>query len=589
MPAQLETSALLIDLMIVIGFGLVTLFAGWFLRGLFRLHLTTTSPGERTETAAGIIHPGPESKEPQPVAPAETNPASSQTVNVTAEAINARSALTELHELTKSVATNVDEHQSQVVSINEQIKSAQKGDPDAVAALVTQLVEANERVQQELQSAESKLQEQSVQLEEHARDARTDVLTGLLNRRGLDDLLDEQLAEFQTTGTPVSVMMTDVDHFKKFNDTYGHQAGDEVLRGVGRVLRECCGERDVPARYGGEEFAVIFPRTSYRDAAARADTVRTYIQDSVFRHERTDLRVTCSVGLAQLTPSENIELLIKRSDDALYASKEAGRNCSHWHDGKEIHPFDLPRQPALTRPSGDQTTTAQSDPSPPPNNPASMREKSVVTEPIAEEPITEPVSSVATAVSANGRSANIFPAFQQLAGTLEPESFQSEVAAQIEAYSVDADPVSLMLVAMDVEYIDIPPDDDATWYTLMRATLQLVKAAVRTSDVLGQHNGHTFSILMPATTLTKSTQIAERLRRAISRCALPIMEGGLRFTVSVGVSDVQDTDQLPDLRDRCENALQAAISSGGNRTAMHDGERCRFIPDRNSSPQVAAS
>jgi len=119
MPAQLEASTLLIDLMIVVGFGLTTLFAGWFLRGLFHLHLSATSPGERTEAAAGITHSFPEPETPQHVATAETNPAPFRTVSVTAESLNALSALSELHELTKSVATNVDEHQSQVVSINE--------------------------------------------------------------------------------------------------------------------------------------------------------------------------------------------------------------------------------------------------------------------------------------------------------------------------------------------------------------------------------------------------------------------------------------------------------------------------------------
>ena len=96
-----------------------------------------------------------------------------------------------------------------------------------------------------------------------------------------------------------------------------------------------------------------------------------------------------------------------------------------------------------------------------------------------------------------------------------------------------------------------------------------------------------FAILMPATHLAKSTQIAERLRRAISRCTLPIIEGGLRFTVSVGVAQIADADNLTELRSRCERSLEAALEVGGNRTSVHDGRLCRFADDNEASLTVA--
>lgn len=711
-----ESTALLIDLMIVVGFGLMTLFCGWFLRGVFQLHLVSL-----TRAPAPTTHVPPTSNKHLAASPEDVELAKETSTPVVAssEADNARQALSELHGLTHAVAMNVDEHQNQVVSINEQIRLAQNGDPAAITALVAQLMDANERVQDELQSAETQLQEQAVQLEEHAVAARTDVLTGLLNRRGLDDLLIHQSDEFQTAGTPVSVMLTDLDHFKNFNDTYGHQAGDEVLRRVGRLLRECCGDRDIPARYGGEEFAVVFPGTSYRDAAVRANQVRDSIQDSIFEHDGTELRVTCSVGLSQIKPGEDIESLVKRSDDALYASKEAGRNCGHWHDGKVIHPFDIPRQttspvklaspqsaPAAeisTRQTTFSTTATPPEaetktPTLPPVGMSGINEIHVPTTPLLDrhtvarldertptrpdvlfdeeslpapalesaprpdsaanltdtgeavipgEPehamFTEPnlasaepeviASSSATVQTDNVDPMSVeiketkmvdmeisttqkdalqdpdvlaatvrlpedtnsppkpcnFPAVAPLPDLLGQKKFEETIQAQIDAAEITSENVSMVLVAMDVNDIDIDVEDIATWNTLMRAILQLVKTAVRSSDELGQFNGHTFSILMPATALAKSTQIAERLRRAISRCTLPIVEGGLRFTVSIGVSEARNMDQAANLTKRCDFALQASIESGGNCTAVHDGRRCRIMQKRKRATVTEAS
>ena len=108
--------------------------------------------------------------------------------------------------------------------------------------------------------------------------ARTDVLTSLLNRRGLNELLAEQAAESERSDTAISVMMSGVDHFKKFNDTHGHQSGDEVLRGVGRVLRDGTGDLDIPTHHGGEEFAVVFPGTPVKQATTRGDLLRQNIE-----------------------------------------------------------------------------------------------------------------------------------------------------------------------------------------------------------------------------------------------------------------------------------------------------------------------
>lgn len=156
--------------------------------------------------------------------------------------------------------------------------------------------------------------------------ATTDALTDVYNRRHLDATLKTEMDRARQTGQPLSVFMIDVDHFKRFNDTYGHDQGDRVLKVAGQVMKTAVRDYDVPCRYGGEEFAVILPATDAAGALLVAERIRQDIESM-----RVDgLQVTISLGIAcypeisALTP----EALIAAADAALYRSKENGRNCS---------------------------------------------------------------------------------------------------------------------------------------------------------------------------------------------------------------------------------------------------------------------
>src|SRR5690606_10510368 len=152
------------------------------------------------------------------------------------------------------------------------------------------------------------------------------------NRRAFDDFIARQQAEFRRDNRPTTVLMLDVDKFKLFNDTHGHQAGDIVLQGVAQVLRKSMRDIDLVARYGGEEFSVVFPGSKLTEVAAAAERARAAIQAATFTFEGKQLKVTASLGLAEIRAGEAIVETVKRADEALYASKKAGRNCAHWHD-----------------------------------------------------------------------------------------------------------------------------------------------------------------------------------------------------------------------------------------------------------------
>jgi len=158
--------------------------------------------------------------------------------------------------------------------------------------------------------------------------AVTDQLTGLHNRRYMRVQLDSFIKRSNMGGQPVSILLCDIDHFKKVNDIHGHAAGDEVLREFGRRLRENIRPLDLACRYGGEEFVVIMPETSQELAQQAGERLRQVIAESPFQIGRGDeLKVTMSGGVSTITPPDDaIEALLKRADDALYRAKSAGRN-----------------------------------------------------------------------------------------------------------------------------------------------------------------------------------------------------------------------------------------------------------------------
>lgn len=166
-------------------------------------------------------------------------------------------------------------------------------------------------------------------LEAVQREALTDALTGIPNRKFFDGRLKEAALEAVRNKEPMSLLLCDIDHFKRFNDTYGHQIGDQVLKLVARSLSDSVKGRDTPARIGGEEFSIILPRTNLQQAVIVANQIRTAIVrrkivDKSTQDTYGDL--TLSFGAAEYRPDEAISALIRRADSALYHAKRAGRN-----------------------------------------------------------------------------------------------------------------------------------------------------------------------------------------------------------------------------------------------------------------------
>ena len=160
--------------------------------------------------------------------------------------------------------------------------------------------------------------------------ASHDSLTGLFNRMNLEKKFEEELRRARRIGYPLSVIMCDIDFFKKYNDTYGHQAGDKVLKKVADIIRNSIKRvSDFCARYGGEEFIIILPNTDTQGAIKISKNIRKNLEDANIEHKSSSFKkVTLSCGIVTITNYENIsiEQIIKRADEALYLAKRKGRN-----------------------------------------------------------------------------------------------------------------------------------------------------------------------------------------------------------------------------------------------------------------------
>ncbi|MBS0309449.1 MAG: diguanylate cyclase [Proteobacteria bacterium] len=178
----------------------------------------------------------------------------------------------------------------------------------------------------EVQEAENRIQQLETELKDMSELVREDQLTGSLNRRGLDDVLEREVARAGRRHLPLCLALLDLDDFKKLNDTHGHQAGDDVLIHLVRVVKDTLRTMDVIGRFGGEEFMILLPDTPLEEAVKTVTRVQRELTKRIFLYKNERLLITFSAGVALRGDKEDQAALVKRADDALYKAKRAGKN-----------------------------------------------------------------------------------------------------------------------------------------------------------------------------------------------------------------------------------------------------------------------
>jgi diguanylate cyclase len=439
--------------------------------------------------------------------PSATNDAESkkQEGELQRAAERAMMASQRIQDLAKNMVCDVDLHATTVKAINCDLQLIAKGhaseDEDAVLSAIGRMIDANTELQTRLSLAEHQIAAQAADLRSYETEARTDSLTGLANRRAFDDELGRRFAEWQRRHTPFSLLILDIDHFKEFNDSHGHLAGDEVLRNVGKVLVKTARQMDLACRYGGEEFAVVLPATDIQEARVAAERFRKAIEGTVVRFDEKPLSVTASIGVARVTDNDEVAHLIRRADDALYKSKAAGRNCGHWHDGTACLPV---------------------------------------------------VSNLSTTdLNAQGGAG---------AKLIDSIATRSTFADLLQRRVTESHRFGIPLSIMHLRVDDFVTIRAQYGKSIAHMTLDSValftQSSLREMDLLARLEDGEFAVLLPGSTLTEASQVAKRLQTTAANCAIPMQDKKSRLQVTHGIAELRPNETAALLMARAKSAVE---------------------------------
>jgi diguanylate cyclase len=419
------------------------------------------------------------------------------------DAARASMAAQQLRDLAHNVASDVGAHNSFVESITDQLVDIEQGTAAGGAAVmdvVAKMLDANKRLQSRLEDAEHKIKTQAEEIRNQQFEARTDALTRLANRRAFDAFLADSSELFATHRQPFSLVMFDVDNFKQFNDVHGHQAGDEVLRTVGRTLSRAVDIGDLACRYGGEEFAVILTNRSLPDGQLAAERIRRAIEGMPVDFGGNVLRVTASVGVAGCMAGEEPVALVRRADEAVYSAKKHGRNCCFWHDGEITHLYVAPK-PATTE-------------------------------------------SVAKLESA----AKTFP---------NRAAFTDELGRRISESQRFGVPLTLIHFRVR-DYAQLENTyGNAVGMLLIDSLASFVQSTLRDMDLLARLEGGQLIVMLPGSSASAAKIVGQRVRASISLCPVPLGNHQIRLELDMGVASVQPGEDAASAMENARHDLEA--------------------------------
>lgn len=415
------------------------------------------------------------------------------------EAERADMAAQLLRDLATHVMSDVGAHNRLVSGIAERLERIEVGSasaPGQLSEVLQQILDANEKLQARLSDAEKKIQTQAEEIKLQQSEARTDSLTQLANRRAFDDCLSKCLLRYHKDGLPSSLILFDVDHFKQFNDTHGHQAGDVVLQQVAISLREVAKTTDLACRYGGEEFGLVMPNTTIAQARIAAERIRQAIEKTAVTFEGLPLSVTASVGVAEIRDDDDATRLVRRSDEAIYCAKAAGRNCGYWHDGEVCLPLDHPGEPKS--------------------------------------------------------SPNIAPSYKQLP---DLKTFSHELQRRIAESHRFGKALTLIYLrvvgfhAFKREFGSAPGD------LLLDSVSQFVGNTLRDMDLLGRAEPGEFILMLPESTERDATIVGNRIQSALANCEIPLGTTRINLQSSLGMARVEPADDSATLISRARESV----------------------------------
>lgn len=244
---------------------------------------------------------------------------------------------------------DVDSHNSVLQDAQEELETIDSDSKliklqTTLMSNISRVVESNRKLENDLVVTRFKLESQAQELDRTRKEARTDGLCGVGNRKAVDETLQFMVSRYKSERAPFGLMLIDIDHFKRINDTFGHQAGDEVLTSISRALKECVRPEDFVGRLGGDEFVIMLDGLTEENADSVGTRIRSTIElyDFSINDSGQSTVVTMSMGLAAVRPSDDAVSLYERADQALYKSKQLGRNRLYTMVEKDVSQQDAP-------------------------------------------------------------------------------------------------------------------------------------------------------------------------------------------------------------------------------------------------------
>ena len=475
----------------------------------------------------------------------------------------------QLQAISARVAANVSAHSETVGGMSERLSD---GDDDQASELIistiTDIVSANQHMQNQLQDAQKRIAQQSQLIEKASQQARTDALTGLCNRRALDEFVSNCVESMPEEATDsMGLLLMDVDHFKSFNDSFGHTTGDAVLASFARALETACNQECYTSRFGGEEFAVVLSADTPEQLAEKAAKVRRYVSEQVISYEDLQLKITASAGVSIMAKDDELATIYERADEGLYKSKKDGRDRGHWMSDKGLVPFpDVPGEVLCSQKplKGLPKAVEIAEESAPPEEAEEL--EAAANPPEATEPETPaeeqpvPESKIAPLDESETASDSV--------EILDLNTFLGRLRAyldQLRRAELPASGIMVEAIGMDNGSQD---DINTGW----EATVALIQLSLRGIDVVCLYKANTLCVFMPGCSPDSAMERVASIIESLENVRDSWVTGTCPERLAIAVAAITNNEEAPQYLDRLEGSLNEARDREMNEIVIHDGD-----------------
>jgi diguanylate cyclase len=444
-----------------------------------------------------------------------------------------RQVLRSLETLATELAGNVAGHGQRLQQIDCELADDDERNLASIRAAVGQILDAADDLAHQTESTETRIGQQAEAVHMQAVLSHTDLVTSLPNRRAFEAELEQCARRSRTKGAYSTVVLVDLDQFARVNAQYGHQGGDVILRQAAAAIKQLVNNKDLVARFTGDTFGVLLHQTTLHDALPIVERIRATLEQSQFSHGSLPLRLTVSVGVAQLQPEESPADVTRRAQEALLSANKAGGNSCFRHDGAVSYPVSAAFKAADA--NGGEATPSL----------LSMFRRSI-SGIDAEDPI-EPTEKSGDRPILTGRSL-----------------FVANLQRRMNEWKRGGPAVSVIVLRVDQREELITQFGAHAQSFLHRVLGRLLEAVTRDMDERCEFEDGLFAVLLPSADEVNALAVAERLRSQIRQCKVRMSDALWDLTASIGVAHCSAGGTVVEVMQGAEAAMKQAIVEGGD-------------------------